>query len=75
MKRPEGAFPRRIRMWVDDYARSLGMERASDAPVTTSQEILGERDRQRWRQEQPARERAPQTPSAPAMEAADKNEE
>jgi Family of unknown function (DUF6335) len=60
---------------VDDFARALGVERASDAPVTTSQEILGGRDRQRWRQEQPARERAPQTPSAPAMEAADKNEE
>jgi Family of unknown function (DUF6335) len=50
---------------VDVFARALGVERASDAPVTTSQEILGERDRQRARSNRPRS--APKTPSAPAM--------
>jgi Family of unknown function (DUF6335) len=38
---------------VDEFARALGVERAPDAPVTTSQEILSQRDRLRWRREQP----------------------
>jgi Family of unknown function (DUF6335) len=37
---------------VDEFARALGVERAPDAPVTTSQQILSRRDRSRWRQEQ-----------------------
>ena len=59
---------------VDVFARALGVERASDAPVTTSQEMLGERDRQRWRQEQPATQRAQDAERA-RNEAANKNEE
>jgi hypothetical protein len=38
---------------VDEFARALGVERAPDAPVTTSQQILSRRDRSRWRQEEP----------------------
>jgi hypothetical protein len=36
---------------VDEIGRALGVEQAPDAPVQTSEEILRERDRRRWRVE------------------------
>jgi uncharacterized protein DUF6335 len=36
---------------VDDLTDALGMPRAPDEPVRTSEEILAERDRHRWDQE------------------------
>ncbi len=36
---------------VDEIGRALGVEQESDAEVRTSHEILGERDRHRWDQE------------------------
>jgi Family of unknown function (DUF6335) len=36
---------------VDEIGRALGVEQESDAEVLTSGEILGERDRHRWDQE------------------------
>jgi hypothetical protein len=41
---------------VDEIGRALGVEQAPDAPVQTSEEILRERDRQRWRAERDAAE-------------------
>jgi hypothetical protein len=43
---------------VDELARPLGVERPSDAPVITSEEMLSARDRRRWRIEQHADEEA-----------------
>jgi len=43
---------------VDELARPFGVERPPDAPVITSDEILGSRDRRRWRAEQTRDERA-----------------
>jgi hypothetical protein len=43
---------------VDELARPLGVERPSDAPVITSDEILSARDRRRWRIEQRTEEQA-----------------
>jgi hypothetical protein len=37
---------------VDDLGRALGVAQASDAEVWTSQDILRERDRHRWEQEE-----------------------
>ena len=36
---------------VDDLTDAVGMPRAPDEPVRTSEEILAERDRHRWDQE------------------------
>ena len=36
---------------VDEIGRALGVEQAPDAEVWTSREILRERDRHRWEQE------------------------
>jgi hypothetical protein len=36
---------------VDDLTRAVGVPRAPDEPVRTSEEILAERDRHRWDQE------------------------
>ena len=36
---------------VDDLGDALGVHRAPDEPVRTSQEILEQRDRHRWEQE------------------------
>jgi len=41
---------------VDEIGHALGVEQAPDAPVQTSEEILRERDRQRWRIEREAAE-------------------
>jgi len=41
---------------VDDLTDALGMSRAPDEPVRTSEEILGDRDRHRWEQEQNERD-------------------
>ena len=46
---------------VDELARPLGVERPTDAPVITSDEILSARDRRRWRIEQENEERARDT--------------
>ena len=46
---------------VDELARPLGVERPTDAPVITSDEILSSRDRRRWRTEQTTEERARDT--------------
>ena len=43
---------------VDDLARPLGVERAGDTPVISSETILRGRDRRRWRSEQTIDERA-----------------
>jgi hypothetical protein len=37
---------------VDELGRALGVEQESDAEVWTAREILGERDRHRWEQEE-----------------------
>jgi hypothetical protein len=37
---------------VDEIGRALGVEQESDAEVWTSREILRERDRHRWQQEE-----------------------
>ncbi len=39
---------------VDEIGRALGVERASDAEVRSSQELLHERDRRRWQLERDA---------------------
>ena len=36
---------------VDDLTKAVGIPRAPDEPVRTSEEILAERDRHRWEQE------------------------
>jgi len=43
---------------VDEIGRALGVEQASDAEVTTSEEILRRRDRFHWHLERDADERA-----------------
>jgi len=37
---------------VDELARPFGVERPSEAPIITSEEMLNARDRRRWRIEQ-----------------------
>jgi len=39
---------------VDEIGRALGVEQEADAPVQTSDEILGKRDRLRWHLERDA---------------------
>jgi hypothetical protein len=41
---------------VDEIGRALGVEQEADAPLRTSEEILRERDRRRWRVEREAAE-------------------
>jgi Family of unknown function (DUF6335) len=41
---------------VDDLTDAVGVPRAPDEPVRTSEEILAERDRHRWEQEQNERD-------------------
>lgn len=41
---------------VDDLTDAVGIPRAPDEPVRTSEEILAERDRHRWEQEQNERD-------------------
>ena len=41
---------------VDDLTDAVGIPRAPDEPVRTSEEILEERDRHRWEQEQNERD-------------------
>jgi Family of unknown function (DUF6335) len=43
---------------VDEIGRALGVERASDAVVRSSEELLHDRDRRRWQLEATARTRA-----------------
>ena len=45
---------------VDEIGRALGVEQAADAPVRTSAEILGERDRLYWRLERKAAGKDPE---------------
>jgi hypothetical protein len=49
---PGGTVPTPDQDVVDEIGRALGVSRGTDEEVRTSQEILEERDRRRWEQDE-----------------------